>query len=515
LSEAAAQGANDSFLMRPVLDGNPNDPPRFRRSPRAAKSASPRSGFAYEPGFGAGSTGFDSSNARRKNAKAGTRAKRPGAANTFGAPQVRSTANLPAAAALLPRNQQRKGATPYIIAPDSYATPPADPAPRPRRLPVDETPFDPTGVQVGAFVFKPAVELTGGYDTNPARTQTATPSWFAMIAPELLFNSNWQRHEFKGDLRGSYIAYKDLSTENRPTFDGKLTGRVDITRDTRLDLESKLLIGTDNPGSPNIQVGLARLPIYTTWGGSAGLGHRFNRFDIAAKGGAERTVYQDSTFTDGTTASNETRDYNRYFTQPRGTYELTPGLKPFVEVGGDRRVHDIPVDQNGLQRDSDGWYLKGGSTFELTRIVTGEMALGWLSRTYKDPTLPGIEGLTIDGSLTWVASALTNVKLTAKTSVDETTVAGVSGLFKRDVALQVEHAFRRWLLATLTLSRGFDEYVGSPRKDDRYAAAAGIVYKLNRDMQLKSELRREWRRSNEPGNGYDATIVQFGLRLQR
>ncbi len=121
-----------------------------------------------------------------------------------------------------------------------------------------------------------------------------------------------------------------------------------------------------------------KLPIFTTWGGTAGLGHRFNRFDVAAKGGAERTVYQDSTFTDGTTASNEDRNYNRYFTQLRGSYELTPGVKPFVEVGADRRVHDLDVDFFGLQRNSDGGYVKGGSTFELTRILTGEAAVGWL-----------------------------------------------------------------------------------------------------------------------------------------
>jgi hypothetical protein len=392
---------------------------------------------------------------------------------------------------------------------------PTDSPLRRRRPPLDEAPFDPTGVQVGAFLFKPALELTGGYDTNPARTQAATPSWYSVVAPELKFGSNWQRHEFKGELRGSYTAYKELPTENRPAFDGKLTGRVDILRDTRLDLESLAVIGTDNPGSPDIQVGLARLPLFTTLGGTAGFGHRFNRFDFALKGGADRTVYQDSTFTDGSTASNATRNYNRYLATLRGTYELTPGVKPFVEVGADRRVHDIAVDLNGFQRDSDGRYVKAGTTFELTRILTGEAAVGWIARSYRDPTLPDIDGLTIDGALTWVASALTTFKLTAATRVGETTLAGVSGTFTRDVALQVEHAFRRWLLATVKLSRGYDDYVGSPRVDDRYSASFGIVYKLNRDMQLKSELRRDWLRSTEPGANYNANVILFGLRLQR
>ena len=48
----------------------------------------------------------------------------------------------------------------------------------------------------------------------------------------------------------------------------------------------------------------------------------------------------------------------------RLTYELTPGVKPFVEAGGDRRVHDLETDFAGFQRNSIGRYVKGGSTFE-------------------------------------------------------------------------------------------------------------------------------------------------------
>jgi hypothetical protein len=510
-----AQAGTDDYLMRPLIDGDPANPPRFRR-PQGARTtaATPSRQFGFEPGFGASTTGFDSTNIRKKKAKAVPKIKRPETANTFGAPPVRSTANLPIAAALLPRNQVRRGASPYAIVPDP-STEPTDSPLRHRQLKQDETPFDPVGIQAGPFVFKPAIELSGGYDTNPARTLTGTASWFYLISPELLFNSNWQRHEFKGELRGSYVAYPQLPSENRPDFNGKLSGRIDVTRDTRLELEGRFIVGTDNPGSPNIQTGLARLPIYTTWGGTAGLGHRFNRFEILAKVAAERTVYQDSTFTDGTTASNADRNYNLYGTTLRGSYEVTPGLKPFVEVGADQRVHDLEFDVSGLQRDSDGWFAKAGSSFEFSRILTGEIATGWLIRHYKDPSLPDISGPTIDGSLVWLASGLTTVKLTAKTFVAESTSFGTSGIFSREVALQVAHAFRRWLVATLTLTRGFDDYVGSPRRDDRYAASGVIAYKLTRELQLKSEVRREWRRSNTSGNDYTADIVLFGLRLQR
>ena len=51
-----------------------------------------------------------------------------------------------------------------------------------------------------------------------------------------------------------------------------------------------------------------------------------------------------------------------------------PGVKPFVEAGADRREHDLALDRNGMQRDSNGDYVKGGTTFELSRILTGDVA---------------------------------------------------------------------------------------------------------------------------------------------
>ena len=193
-----------------------------------------------------------------------------------------------------------------------------------------------------------------------------------------------------------------------------------------------------------------------------------------------------------------------------------PGLKPFVEVSADSREHDIAVDRFGLQRDSTGWTLKGGSTFEFSRKLTGEVALGYLERNYKDPTLKQLQGLTFDASLIYAMSALTNVKLTAATVAQETTVPGTAGVLTRNTGIEVDHAFRRWLIGAIKFSYGFDDYVGSDRKDDRYAVSAALTYKLNRDMQVKGEVREEWLRSTTPiGVDYNATVFLLGMRMQR
>lgn len=385
-----------------------------------------------------------------------------------------------------------------------------------RRVAAEDDPYAQLGVRAGAFTVLPAVEMTGAYDTNPGRVPNGKPSFFGTVAPEVLVKSDWTRHEVTATLRGSYTAYDQAPELDRPSLDGKVTGRLDVLRNTSLIGEGTLVVGTDNPGSPNVQAGLTRFPIYTTLGASAGVTQRFNRIEVTAKGTAERTEYQDSQFTDGTTGSNSDRDYNRFGGTLRTSYDLMPGLKPFVEASADSREHDIALDRFGVQRDSTGWTLKGGSTFAFSRKLTGEASLGYLERNYKDPTLKQLQGFTVDGSLIYALSALTNVKLTAATVAAETTVPGTAGVLTRNSGIEVNHAFRRWLVGAIKFDYGFDDYIGSDRKDDRYALSASITYKLNRDMQVKGEVREEWLHSSTPvGVDYNATVFLLGMRMQR
>ena len=273
-----------------------------------------------------------------------------------------------------------------------------------------------------------------------------------MVAPELLVQSDWSRHSLTASIIGSYTDYTNGSfvpSLNRPYLNSKIDGRIDVTRDTQIVLENRLLVSTDNPGSPNLPAGLASLPIDTTLGGTLGVVQNFNRLIVSLKGTFDRVQYQNSTLTDGETASNADRDLNQYAGIARVGFDLDAGVKPFVEVQQDARVYDQQFDSGGQQRSSLGTSVKAGATVDLFGTLSGAMAIGYLDRTYQDPTLPKLSGLIADGALIWQATALTTAKLTASSLVSESTVPGVSGELSRDVAIQVDHAFRRWLIGTL------------------------------------------------------------------
>jgi hypothetical protein len=212
--------------------------------------------------------------------------------------------------------------------------------------------------------------------------------------------------------------------------------------------------------------------------------------------------------------TNDDRNFNQYGGIGRVSYDLLPGLRPFGEIEGDSRVHDTQVDRNGYARDSDGGYVKAGTTFEFTRLLTGEASIGYAQRTYTDPRLQNLQGLLTSASLVWSATPLTTAKFVAATSIDETTLPGVSGVLTHTYTIEVDHDFRRWLTAVGKFTWGTLDYQGT-RNDKLTSISGDLVYKLSREVQLKAEVRRDILDSSDPGSSSASTVVMLGVRLQR
>lgn len=512
---AVAQANMTSLLMRPELDGEPLQAPRFRKptDPKEnierGRAATPSRGgtttFSPLPRSGAGTTGFDAQNLSKAGKAETVRLEEERAQRTQAAPNLAIVRKKTAPV--------RRPARP-TIRPTTPETPVVVPVRRKKSL-VDDDPYAPLGIHAGAFILRPAIELSAGHDSNPARDANPRGSALYVVAPEFLAQSLWSRHELTTSVRGNYMAYSATPTFDRPNLNAQLNGRIDVSRDTRVDLEGRYALSTDSPNSPDLPTSVSKLPMNNAYGATAGVAHRFNRFELAAKGKTDRFTYGDATLNNGTIVSNQDRNYDQHGVTLRGSYEMTPGVRPFVEIGADRRVHDLSVDRNGTQRNSDGKTARIGTTFELTHKLTGEVSAGYLTRTYEDPDLRELRGFIADASLVWSPTALTNVRLTATSTADESTLTGVSGVLERNAGIAVEHAFRRNLVGTARLGYGVDDYDGIGREDKRMLASAGLVYKLSRTTQVKGEFRQQWLRSNAPGNDYTASIVMVGLRWQR
>jgi hypothetical protein len=527
-----------SELLRPARDGfvSPQDSPLRRTSDKTGNFANDERlrdkdtpapsrigkipSYGLPAASGASSSGYDSLNRTRKKPKLypGQARPKPPPGPGSRAPVI-STGQV--RLSIPPSEAANKTPIPSAMAGTVVGQPSR------KRLRIDDDPFGAVGDYAGGFLIKSALELSGGYDTNPRRSFVPRGSPFYVVAPEFLAISDWERHALVADLRGSFTGYGNtfppptdgtISSApvdiDRPDFTGHVDGRLDVTHDTRLLGQARLRVSTDNPGSPNIQAGLARYPVYTTLGGTLGVDQNFNRLQISAGGTVDRTVYQFSKLTDGASTTNDDRNFNQFGGVGRVSYDLLPGVKPFAEVEGDSRVHDVKFDRSGFQRDSSGGYAKAGSSFEFSRLLTGEISVGYAARDYVDPRLNRLQGLLVASSLTWTATPLTTTRFYSTTSIDETTLPGTSGVLTHVYTVEVDHNFRRWLTAIGKFTWGSLDYQGDARSDKIYSVSGDLIYKMTRNLWVKGTLRRDWLDSNISGNSTNSTVVMLGVRLQ-
>jgi hypothetical protein len=530
--------ARDSFLapqdspLRRTSENvgdRPDDPTTDGRPADKNKPAPSRIGniptYGLPAASGASEAGFDSLNRTRKKPKfyPGQTKPKPAPGPGTPAPEAKGPTNPNARVRISPPPSDTAHKPP--IPPSMAGT--VDGQPQRKPLPVDTDPFGAAGDYAGSFLIKSAVELRGGYDTNPGRLSTPIGAPFWVVAPEFLAVSNWERHALVADLRGSFTGYgRSLppivdgaissapTNINRPDFTGHVDGRVDVTDDTHITSQLRLRVATDNPGSPNIQAGLAAYPDYATFGSTIGLDQKFNRLEIAGGATFDRTVYQNSMLTDGSIASNADRAFNQYGGVGRVSYELTPAIKPFVEAEADSRFHDQFIDNSGFARNSTGGYAKAGTSFEFSRLLTGEIAVGWAKRNYVDPRLDRLAGLLTSSSLTWTATPLTTAKFYSTTSIDETVLPGVSGVLTHTYTFEVDHDFRRWLTAIGKFTYGTYGYQGDGRFDKTYSLEGDLIYKMTRNFWITGTLRRDILDSNAPLASSASTVVMLGVRVQ-
>jgi hypothetical protein len=374
--------------------------------------------------------------------------------------------------------------------------------------------YQPTGVKAGSFLLKPALEVMAGYDSNPTRLQNAKASPVLVFAPELTVRSQFERHQLNADLRGTFTDFTAVPVANRPTADVKVSGLYDFDGKTSFNAEARYNLDRGVPGAIGALAGTAKLPLVSTFGGTAGVTHKFDNIEVSIKPSVDRMTFDSSVLVPGAVFTNRDRNLTQYGAQARVTYALTPEVSPFASVGFDRRVHDQTVDFGGFRRDSTGVAAEVGAKLLFPGKLAGEAAVGYLTRTYADPRLPNVGGFIADAALAYLPTEDTTFLFVAKSEAIESGLGGASGVLRRDAFAEIDQQFSPRLSGSLRADYGRDIFFGTGRANNRFSFGAGLVYKLSRFFQLKLDVQQEFLRSNMPNSSSRATVVTAGVRAQ-
>ncbi len=416
------------------------------------------------------------------------------------------------------RATQTSGKTPtkpIVTAVGTLPPPPPEPLPARRRRPAPVDPYESLGVRAGNLILRPSIEVVGGYEDNPERRSTLKKgSGLARVDAGLDVQSDWSRHNLTAKLRGGYVSYFDAPNASRPDASGVVNLRLESSRDSVIEAETRFKLDSQRPGSTELNTAVVGRPPTYSYGGTLGGTYNINRLGLTLRGAVDRTTYDDGSLGNGNKLVLSDRNVTQYALRPRLSYEITPGVKPFVEALVDTRQFDEATDRAGFRRNSNGLGGRVGSTIELNRQLTGEVAVGYQTRKFEDSRLADLRGVVGEASLVWTATELTTVKLKGSVELADTTLPNVSGASSRKAEVQVVHALRRNLSVTGYASFAQTAYDGISLSEDVTVVGARLEYKLTPTVAITSSFTHEWFKSTTPGSDYTAKIGLIGLRFQ-
>jgi hypothetical protein len=376
--------------------------------------------------------------------------------------------------------------------------------------------FQALGLRAGAFIAYPSVE-TGFEATdnvfNDSEDRRYDVGYY--IEPSLRVESEWVRHQVNFEMSSRHLFYFRTPSEDTTEVDLRGGARVGVLSTTSVEFDGGYSLEQEGRGSVDVPGAASSPPNEHRLDGSVALTHQFNRIEARLEGNAEYNFFEDASLVGGGVQSNQDRNYYEVGGELRVGYDISPKLQPFVEVGYSVRRHEQEVDDNGLLRNSQGYSAAAGVAINVSSVITGEVAVGYVDRDFVDGALEDVQGFTVNGDLAWQLSPLTSFNLSASTNVDETSTGSSAGAIAYRVGVGVDHALRRHFLFGADASYTLRDFSGSALSEETLYLAAGFTYHVHREVALTAGYGFTQFDSSTPGSDYTSNSATIGLLWQR
>lgn len=377
-------------------------------------------------------------------------------------------------------------------------------------------PYEPMGVRIGSFVLLSEIEAGVKWTSNVLQSQDRHADSALELRPSARLVSNWSRHavEVRGVAALTY--FDEFSSENDHAYEIEARGRFDFTGRTNVEVLLSRDVAQESRSSIDAPLGASGRANVITELAAIALNHRFNRLSLQLRGAVTDVDYGDTSDPALGTISNADRDTTMTEEAVRATWEFKPTLFAFIETAINQREHKQAALSDGISRDSAGERYRVGLSFGTTgQWLRGEASIGWAHQRPDDSRLDDIEGVIVDANLEWRVNALTGLRLTARSDIAETTLAGSSGALTRLAGVEIRHAFRERLIGTAGITVAHRDYAGVDFTEREIRSAIGLEYHVSRETALYTRYEHVQFDTTDDARNYNADEIRVGVRVRR
>jgi hypothetical protein len=376
--------------------------------------------------------------------------------------------------------------------------------------------YDPLGVPAGGFLVFPSLSLSAGYTDNLYSVETnPVGDFFFTVAPSATLQSNWNNHALALTAAGSFVRTADHPTENTNTWRLAAKGRIDARRDLTFLLSGSAGHQAEPRNTATGKVPTL-LPVYFTQDNLDGnVAKSFNRLKLISGISYERDIYDADETLSGKRFAQDFRNNNLTTWTSRADYLVSPDTAAFFEVAPFAARYEEQA--AALTRDHQGVRYLVGLNLSPSRLIEGEIAVGYLSETFRSALYRPVNEPSYRVNLQWYPTEL----LTLSLKGNENTVD--SGLIDAPVyasnygELGADWEFQRDIIISTRFGYEERDFHGIDRTDRRYSYNNSMDYHLRRGVtvSLKYEHLRQSSNGANAGPIFTGNVGTLEVLLQR
>jgi len=374
--------------------------------------------------------------------------------------------------------------------------------------------YDAKGLPLGAFRLRPALDVGATFDDNVFRTEKGKESdVYYTISPSFSLRSDWPRHQL--EIAGSLTRYQysKHASENRTDWDVGANVRIDVLRGTMIETAASYALSHEPRSAPDEPGGAKEPTEFSLAHSEVKFTHQPNRFGISLGAKFDRFDFKPTPLIGGGEFNNDDRDRDRYDAFAKVSYEMRPGAAMFLRGSYAQTRFDDRFDRNGFDRDSQGWRADAGFEFFPTHLVKGEAFAGYASESFKRP-FKDINAVDYGAKLTWYATPLMTLHLTALRSFNPTTIAGASSTDDQSFGTSLDYELLRDLIIQTSVNYLDSKFEGISRNDRYLSAAFNAKWLITRYMNASAGYAYTDRNSSAPGRDFTDNAVMANLHFQ-
>ena len=340
------------------------------------------------------------------------------------------------------------------------------------------------------------------------------PVYEVIAEPEIRLEQNTIRGGYDFGLSGD-IVYRPDGEARLGSATASAGGRYDLDELTTLEGRARLTASQDDADADDQPANVSAAPLELTGELEGSAARDLGPVVVELRGSAGRHVVGETSYTDGTTSSNDYQDHTSWGAGTRAGLKLAPGVLAFVDAAAEVERYDIESPTLLRRLDNVTYEARVGLTARPSAVLELEGSIGLGHRDFGDEGLPDFSAMLYGGKAVFRPDETLTLSGELETRIGSPGAAsGATARLEHVATAAAAYVVNPWVRLRASAQWSTARYEGIGTTEKKWGGGAGADYLLNTWTDVTADYRFE-RSETAPAPAVDTHQVTVGVKFHR